>query len=106
MGAAAGGAEPWLDAGVRGAKSREVLEAHQASFRYAVEQGVKIAMGTDMGVGPHGPNAEELELMVKNGLTPMQAIVAVTRNAAECGRFAEAGIAGGGDARGHPRNRW
>ena len=75
--------------GVR--KSREVLEAHQASFRYAVEQGVKIAMGTDMGVGPHGPNSEELELMVKNGLTPMQAIVAVTRNAAECGRFAKTG---------------
>ena len=31
----------------------------------AVEQGVQIAMGTDMGVGPHGRNAEELELMVE-----------------------------------------
>ena len=72
-------------------KSKEVIDAHQASFRYAVEQGVKIAMGTDMGVGPHGPNAEELELMVKNGMTPMQAIVAITRNSAECGRFANTG---------------
>lgn len=67
-------------------KSREVIDAHQASFRYAAEQGVRIAMGTDMGVGPHGPNAEELELMVQNGLTPMQAIVATTSVAAECAR--------------------
>jgi imidazolonepropionase-like amidohydrolase len=71
--------------GVR--KSKEVIEAHQASFKYAVEQGVRIAMGTDMGVGPHGPNAEELELMVRQGMTPMQAVVAVTSTAAECGRF-------------------
>ncbi len=71
--------------GVR--KAREVIVAHQASFRYAVEQGVKVAMGTDMGVGPHGPNAEELVLMVENGMTPMQAIVATTRTAAECARF-------------------
>jgi imidazolonepropionase-like amidohydrolase len=75
--------------GVR--KSKEVLQAHQASFRYAVEQGVRIAMGTDMGVGPHGPNAEELALMVEHGMTPMQAIVAVTSTAAECGRFANTG---------------
>ena len=71
--------------GVR--KSKEVLESHQASFRYAVEQGVRIAMGTDMGVGPHGPNAEELELMVQQGMTPMQAIVAATATAAECSRL-------------------
>ena len=68
-------------------KSKEVIDAHQASFRYAAEQGVRIAMGTDMGVGPHGPNAEELELMVKNGLTPLQAIVATTSVAAECARI-------------------
>lgn len=68
-------------------KSKEVIDAHQASFRYAVEQGVRIAMGTDMGVGPHGPNAEELALMVQNGMTPMGAIVAATRTAAECARL-------------------
>ena len=62
--------------GVR--KSKEVIEAHQASFRYAVEQGVRIAMGTDMGVGPHGPNAEEIEMMVQHGMSSMQAIVATT----------------------------
>ena len=71
--------------GVR--KSKEVIEIHQASFKYAVERGVRIAMGTDTGVGVHGTNAGELALMVKCGMTPMQAIVATTRTAAECGRF-------------------
>lgn len=68
--------------GVR--KSREVIEAHRASFRRAVELGVPIAMGTDMGVGIHGENAEELALMVEGGMTPMQAIVATTKTAAAC----------------------
>lgn len=68
--------------GVR--KSKEVLAAHQASFKYAVERGVRIAMGTDTGVGVHGTNAGELELMVAQGMTPMQAIVATTKTAAEC----------------------
>lgn len=65
-------------------KSKEVMEAHRASFRMAVEQGVTIAMGTDTGVGPHGSNAEELAQMVELGMTPMQAIVATTKTAAEC----------------------
>ncbi len=65
-------------------KAREVLHVHHASFRLAVERGVRIAMGTDTGVGPHGSNAEELEVMVQAGLTPMQAIVATTKTAAEC----------------------
>ena len=69
-------------------KAREVLAAHQASFRMAVEKGVRIAMGTDTGVGPHGSNAEELEHMVAAGMSPMQAIVATTRTAAECARIA------------------
>src|SRR5919199_5998673 len=69
-------------------KAREVMAAHQASFKLAVERGVRIAMGTDTGVGPHGTNAEELERMVEGGMTPMQAIVATTRSAAECARIA------------------
>jgi imidazolonepropionase-like amidohydrolase len=69
-------------------KAREVVAAHQASFRMAVEKGARIAMGTDTGVGPHGSNAEELERMVEGGMTPMQAIVATTRSAAECARIA------------------
>jgi imidazolonepropionase-like amidohydrolase len=66
--------------GVR--KARQVITDHQGSFQRAIAAGVKVAMGTDSGVGPHGENAEELALMVQNGMTPMQAIVATTRNAA------------------------
>ncbi|HEX9133673.1 MAG TPA: amidohydrolase family protein, partial [Ktedonobacteraceae bacterium] len=64
------------------AKATEVIEAHRQSFRRAVEAGVKVAMGTDAGVGKHGENGRELVLMVENGMTPMQAIVASTANAA------------------------
>jgi len=63
-------------------KARMVAADHQASFRKAVQAGVKIAMGTDTGVGPHGRNARELGLMVENGMTPMQSIVASTSEAA------------------------
>ena len=65
------------------AKAEGVIEAHQKSFRRAVEAGVKVAMGTDSGVGRHGENGRELQLMVENGMTPMQAIVASTANAAQ-----------------------
>ena len=70
-------------------KSKEVIDDHKKAFRMAVELGVPIAMGTDTGVGPHGTNAEELKLMVENGLTPMQAIVATTKTAAECVRLGQ-----------------
>jgi imidazolonepropionase-like amidohydrolase len=65
------------------AKARDVVETHRASFAKAVEAGVKVAMGTDSGVTPHGNNLRELQLMVEGGMTPMQAIVATTRSAAE-----------------------
>ena len=64
-------------------KSRQVIPAHHDSFRRAVVAGVRVAMGTDSGVGPHGQNAEELALMVQCGMTPMQAIVATTHHAAK-----------------------
>ncbi|HEX5480971.1 MAG TPA: amidohydrolase family protein [Dehalococcoidia bacterium] len=65
-------------------KTKEVMESHRESFRRAAAAGVRIAMGTDSGVGHHGSNAEELERMVEGGLTPMQAIVATTKTASEC----------------------
>lgn len=64
-------------------KAREVVEIHRGSFAKAVEAGVKVAMGTDSGVTAHGQNLRELGLMVEGGMTPMQAIVATTRSAAE-----------------------
>ncbi|MFO7712119.1 MAG: amidohydrolase family protein, partial [Dehalococcoidia bacterium] len=65
-------------------KARQVVEAQAESFRRAHSAGVKIAMGTDAGVLPHGTNLRELGLMVDAGMTPMEAIVATTGTAAEC----------------------
>jgi imidazolonepropionase-like amidohydrolase len=65
------------------AKAREVISIHREAFRRAVGAGVKVAMGTDSGVTPHGRNLDELQLMVDGGMTPMQALVATTRSAAE-----------------------
>jgi imidazolonepropionase-like amidohydrolase len=64
-------------------KGKEVVDIHAQSFRMAVEAGVKIAMGTDSSVTPHGENLRELELMVDYGMTPTQALVATTKTAAE-----------------------
>jgi imidazolonepropionase-like amidohydrolase len=65
------------------AKAREVIEAHRDSFRRAVEAGVKVAMGTDSAVTPHGENLAELQLMAECGMTPEQVLLATTRTAAE-----------------------
>ena len=65
-------------------KAREVVEIHSDSIGRAQKAGVKIAMGTDAGVMPHGTNLREMGLMVNIGMTPMQSIVATTRVAAEC----------------------
>lgn len=54
------------------------------TFRKMYKAGVKIAMGTDMGFEPDmGSNAAELELYVKLGMKPMDAIMTTTRNAAQ-----------------------
>ncbi|OGA37210.1 MAG: hypothetical protein A3G24_00315 [Betaproteobacteria bacterium RIFCSPLOWO2_12_FULL_62_13] len=54
------------------------------TFRKMHKAGVKIAMGTDMGFEPHmGTNAAELEIYVKLGMKPMDAILTATRNAAQ-----------------------
>ncbi len=51
--------------------------------RRAHEGGVKIAFGTDSGVSAHGDNAGEFALLVKAGLTPLEAIRTATVGAAE-----------------------
>jgi imidazolonepropionase-like amidohydrolase len=44
---------------------------------------VKIAMGTDSGVLPHGRNLEELLLMAEGGMSPREVLAATTRSAAD-----------------------
>jgi imidazolonepropionase-like amidohydrolase len=71
------------------AKAREVIDAHASSFARAVAAGVKIAMGTDSGVGPHGSNLDELPLMAAGGMTPAQVLAATTQSAAELLRLGD-----------------
>jgi imidazolonepropionase-like amidohydrolase len=67
-------------------KARMVADVHTESVRRAIEAGVRIAMGTDSGVGPHGNNLDELRLMVDCGMTPTAALQAATASAAQlCG---------------------
>lgn len=56
----------------------------------AIEAGVKVALGTDAGVCPHGTNLTELGHMVSLGMSPMDAIVAGTMNAATLLRIEDA----------------
>ena len=64
-------------------KLRELGRPELDSFRMAAEAGVKVAMGTDCPVAPHGTNLRELQLMTENGFKPEQALVAATSSAAE-----------------------
>jgi imidazolonepropionase-like amidohydrolase len=93
------------DASLR--KARETVEVHAASVRRAVEAGVKVAMGTDAGVGPHGENLRELGLMVDAGMTPAAVLRSATQEASrllgvddelgtvEAGKLADLVVVGG-----------
>ncbi|MGA9799119.1 MAG: amidohydrolase family protein [Terriglobales bacterium] len=65
------------------AKGREVMPAARKNIAHAFASGVKVAFGTDAAVYPHGLNAHEFAVMVKLGLTPLQAIQSSTINAAD-----------------------
>jgi imidazolonepropionase-like amidohydrolase len=64
-------------------KDREVADAQRENFRKAVKLGVKLTMGTDAGVYPHGDNPKQLSTMVRYGMTPMQGLQAATVNGAD-----------------------
>ena len=70
-------------------RRRWCWSAHPASVSKAIGAGVKVAMGTDSGVTPHGQNLRELPLMVECGMSPAEALVATTRTAAELLGIAE-----------------
>ena len=76
-------------------KARAIAPRMQESFAMAHAAGVRIVLGSDAGVFPHGTNGHEFVLMVAAGMSPMDAIVAGTTEAAallgraDVGRVAE-----------------
>ncbi|MFC0679472.1 amidohydrolase family protein [Lysobacter korlensis] len=81
-------------------KDREIAEIQRQGFKRAHAAGVKMVYGTDAGVHPHGDNGKQFDVMVRYGMTPLQAIQSATVNAAqalarddvgvlEAGRFAD-----------------
>ena len=66
------------------ARASALREHHVRSVQMALEHGVTVAAGTDEGGWEHGNNAHEISCLVEAGMTPMQAIVAATSDAADC----------------------
>lgn len=66
-------------------KSKAVMKSHWESIKKGHKAGIPIAMGTDAGTpfNGHGENLKEMELLVRIGFTPMEAIVATTQTASE-----------------------
>jgi imidazolonepropionase-like amidohydrolase len=65
------------------AKANDVMPAARKNVARAFAAGVKVGFGTDAAVYPHGLNAHEFAVMVKLGLTPLQAIQSATINDAD-----------------------
>ena len=63
-------------------KDREVAAIQRENFRRAHAAGAKMVFGTDAGIYPHGHNAKQFAVMVRYGMTPLQAIQSATVNAA------------------------
>jgi imidazolonepropionase-like amidohydrolase len=81
-------------------KDREIAEVQRQGFKRAHAAGARMVYGTDAGVYPHGQNGRQFAVMVRYGMTPVQAIQSATLNASqalgrddvgvlEAGRFAD-----------------
>jgi imidazolonepropionase-like amidohydrolase len=78
-------------------KDREVAQIQRDNFRKAHRAGVKMVFGSDAGVMPHGTAGGQFRTMVQYGMSPMEAIQAATRNAAQAlGREKDVGAIAAG----------
>lgn len=65
-------------------KMKDVSAVEKANAKKAIAAGIKVALGTDAAVYPHGLNAHELDVYVNQfGMTPLAALQAATLNAAD-----------------------
>ena len=64
-------------------KDREVADIQRENFKRAHAAGAKMVFGTDAGIYPHGDNAKQFAVMVRYGMTPLQAIQSATVNASQ-----------------------
>lgn len=64
-------------------KDREIAQIQRDNFRKANAAGVKMVFGTDAGVMPHKDAGKQFGIMVRFGMTPLQAIRAATLTAAD-----------------------
>ena len=73
-------------------KDREIGDLQRENFRRAHVAGAKMVFGTDAGIYPHGLNAKQLAVMVRYGMTPIQAIQSATLSAADALGSKDVGI--------------
>jgi imidazolonepropionase-like amidohydrolase len=67
----------------RAAREHEMLDLKIQEFRRQVAAGVPMAVGSDVGPFPHGTQAREFVLMVKNGMKPLAVMQADLINGAK-----------------------
>ena len=73
-------------------KDREIGQLQRDNFRKAYRAGVRMVFGSDAGVMPHAQVGKQFATMVQYGMTPLEAIRAATRNAAQAlGREGDVG---------------
>jgi imidazolonepropionase-like amidohydrolase len=73
-------------------KDREIGQVQRDNFRKAHKAGVRMLFGSDAGVMPHAMVGQQFAVMVQYGMTPLEAIQAATRNAAQAlGREGDVG---------------
>ena len=65
-------------------KMMDISAVAKSNIKHAIEAGVKIALGTDAAVYPHGLNAHELDVYVNQlGMAPLAALQTATVNAVD-----------------------